>query len=38
MLTSKEEYYSIPDRGLQSIREGQGKEYTLEELRIKMEL
>ena len=37
-LMSKEEYYSMLDRGLQSIREGRGKEYTLEELRIKMGL
>jgi len=37
-LMSKEEYYSMLDRGLQSIREGMGKEYSLEELRIKMGL
>ena len=37
-LMSKDEYYSMLDRGLQSIREGNGKEYTLEELRIKMGL
>jgi antitoxin (DNA-binding transcriptional repressor) of toxin-antitoxin stability system len=37
-LINKEEYYSMLDRGLQSIREGRGKEYTLEELRIKMGL
>ena len=37
-LMSKEEYYSLLDRGLQSIRAGKGKEYTLEELRIKMGL
>jgi len=37
-LMSKEEYYSLLDRGLQSIREGKGKEYTLDELRIKMGL
>lgn len=37
-LINKEEYYSMLDRGLQSIREGRGKEYTLDELRIKMGL
>ena len=37
-LMSKEEYYSVLDRGLQSMKEGRGKEYTLEELRIKMGL
>ena len=37
-LMSKEEYYSMLDRGLQSIKEGRGKEYTLGELRIKMGL
>ena len=35
-LMSKEEYFAMLDRGLQSIKEGKGKEYTLEELRIKM--
>ena len=35
-LMSKEAYFALLDRGLQSIREGKGKEYTLEELRIKM--
>ena len=35
---SKEEYYSMLDRGLQSIKEGKGKEYTLDELRTKMGL
>jgi len=38
MLMSKEEYYSMLERGLQSIKEGRGKEYTLDELRIKMGL
>ena len=37
-LMSKEEYFAMLDRGLQNIREGKGKEYTLEELRIKMGL
>ena len=37
-LMSKEEYYAMLDRGLQNFREGKGKEYTLEELRIKMGL
>ena len=37
-LMSKEEYFSMLDRGLQNIREEKGKEYTLEELRIKMGL
>ena len=37
-LMSKEEYFAMIDRGLQNIREGKGKEYTLEELRIKMGL
>jgi len=37
-LMSKEEYHSMLDRRLQSIREGKGKEYSLEELRIKMGL
>ena len=35
-LLSKEEYFAMLDRGLQSIKEGKGKEYTLEELRIKI--
>ena len=37
-LMSKEEYFAILDRGLQNMREGKGREYTLEELRIKMGL
>jgi len=37
-LMSKEEYFAMLDRGLQNIREGKGKEYTLDELRIKMGL
>jgi len=37
-LMNKEEYFSMLDRGLQNIREKKGKEYTLEELRIKMGL
>ena len=32
MLMSKEEYFAMLDRGLQSIKEGKGKEYTLEEI------
>ena len=35
---SKEKYFAIIDRGLQNIREGKGKEYSLEELRVKMGL
>ena len=38
MLMSKEEYFAMLDRGLQNIQEGKGKEYTLEELRVKMGL
>ena len=37
-LMSKEKYFAIIDRGLQNIREGKGKEYSLEELRQKMGL
>ena len=37
-LMSKEEYFAMLDRGLQNINEGKGKEYTLEELRIRMGL
>ena len=32
-LMSKEAYFAMIDRGLQSIKEGKGKEYTLEELK-----
>jgi antitoxin (DNA-binding transcriptional repressor) of toxin-antitoxin stability system len=35
---SKEEYFAMLDRGLQNFREGKGRAYTLEELRIKMGL
>ena len=31
-LMSKEEYFAMLDRGLQSIKEGKGREYTLEEI------
>ena len=31
-LMSKEEYFARLERGLQSIKEGKGKEYTLEEI------
>ena len=31
-LMSKEEYFAQIERGLQSIKEGKGKEYTLEEI------
>jgi antitoxin (DNA-binding transcriptional repressor) of toxin-antitoxin stability system len=31
-LMSKEEYFSRLERGLQSIKEGKGREYTLEEI------
>jgi len=37
-LMSKEAYFAMIDRGLQDIKEGKGKKYTLEELRIKMGL
>jgi len=37
-LLSKEEYFARLERGFQSIKEGKGKEYTLEELRRKMEI
>ncbi|MCL2598136.1 MAG: prevent-host-death protein [Paludibacter sp.] len=37
-LMNMEEYYSMLNRGLQNIKDGKGKEYTLEELRIKMGL
>jgi len=37
-LMSKEEYFAMLDRGLQNIREGRTKRYTMEELRIKMGL
>jgi len=37
-LMSQEEYFAIIDRGLQNIKDGKGKEYSLEELRIKMGL
>jgi antitoxin (DNA-binding transcriptional repressor) of toxin-antitoxin stability system len=37
-LMSKEKYFAMLDRGLQNIKEGNGKEYTLEELRIRMGL
>ena len=33
---SKEEYFAMLDRGLQSIKEGKGKKYTLEEIKAKM--
>jgi len=35
---SKEEYFASLDRGLQNINEGKGKEYTLEELWIRIGL
>lgn len=35
---SKEEYFAMLDRGLQNIREGRTKRYTMEELRVKMGL
>ncbi len=38
ILMSKEEYFAMIDKGLQNIKEGKGKEYTLEELRLKMGL
>ena len=31
-LISKEEYFARLERGFQSIKEGKGKEYTLEEI------
>lgn len=31
-LLSKEEYFAMLEEGLQSIKEGKGKEYTLEEI------
>jgi len=31
-LISKEEYFSRLERGLQSIKEGKGKEYTMKEI------
>lgn len=31
-LMSREEYFAQLERGLQSIKEGKGKEYTLEEI------
>ena len=31
-LISKKEYFTRLERGLQSIKEGKGKEYTLEEI------
>jgi antitoxin (DNA-binding transcriptional repressor) of toxin-antitoxin stability system len=31
-LMSKEEYFARLERGLQSIKEGRGREYTLEEI------
>jgi hypothetical protein len=37
-LLSGEEYFAMLDKGLQNIKEGKGKEYSLEELRIKMGL
>jgi len=37
-LISKEEYFAMLDRGIQNMKEGKGKQYTLEELRIKMGL
>ena len=37
-LMSKEEYFARFERGFQSIKEGKGKRYTMEELRVKMGL
>ncbi len=37
-VMSKEEYFAMIDRGLQNIKEGKTKRYTMEELRIKMRL
>ena len=37
-LLSKKEYFEMLDKGLQNIREGKTKRYTMEELRIKMGL
>jgi antitoxin (DNA-binding transcriptional repressor) of toxin-antitoxin stability system len=37
-LMSKEELDAVIERGLQDIKEGKGKVYTMEELRIKMGL
>ena len=37
-LMSKEAYFAMIDKGLQDIKEGKTKRYTLEELRIKMGL
>jgi len=37
-LLSKQEYFAMLDKGLQNIREGKTKRYTMEELRIKMGL
>ena len=31
-LMSKEEYYAMLEEGFQSIREGKGKEYSLEDI------
>jgi len=37
-LMSKEEYFAMIERGIQNIKEGKGKKYSLEELRIRMGL
>ena len=37
-LMSKEQFDAIIEQGLQDIKNGKGKEYSLEELRIKMGL
>jgi len=37
-LMSKEAYFAMIDRGLQDIKDGKTKRYTLEELRIRMGL
>jgi len=37
-LMSKEDFFAKIDRSLQQAKEGKGKEYTLEELRIRMGL
>lgn len=37
-LMSKEEFEAVIERGLQNIKEGKTRRYTMEELRIKMGL
>ncbi len=37
-LMSKEEFEAVIERGLQDIKDGKGKRYTMEELRMMMGL